>query len=372
MKNPYAKLPTHNFWKSSVASPRVDDIDPVVSSPFSIKKSDRVVTAGSCFAQHISRELKRSGFNFFVAEKPPANALDPASYDVFSARYGNIYTVRQLLQLFQRAYGLFRPKEPAWQRVDGAFVDPFRPQVETAGFPTLQALEQDRKQHLRCVRQVFERCDVFVFTLGLTEGWVSCTDGAVYPVAPGVVGSGPDPDDYQFHNFTVDSMLSDLSNFLDLLNEVNPEVQVILTVSPVPLIATYEDRHVLVSNTYSKSALRVVAEYACRDRSNVLYFPSYEIITGSYNRGAYFEPDLRSVTMEGVGHVMRVFARHLLSSDPIVDESCSTSPVLIPKFSNHDSAESSAIDPVIAARYAAISAVVCDEEVIEKSLTEVS
>jgi len=34
---------------------------------------------------------------------------------------------------------------------------------------------------------------------------------------------------------------------------------------------------------------------------------SFEIITGSYTRGAYFAGDLRSVTEAGVKHVMQVF-----------------------------------------------------------------
>ena len=84
----------------------------------------------------------------------------------------------------------------------------------------------------------------------------------------------------------------------------------ILTVSPVPLIATYEKRHVLVSTTYSKSVLRAAAEVATRQFSNCHYFPAYEIITGNYNRGRYFEDDLRSVTAEGVDHVMKLFIKH--------------------------------------------------------------
>jgi hypothetical protein len=42
----------------------------------------------------------------------------------------------------------------------------------------------------------------------------------------------------------------------------------------------------------------------------VCYFPSFEIVSGNYNRGRYFGPDLRSVTEEGVDHVMRIFMRH--------------------------------------------------------------
>ena len=51
------------------------------------------------------------------------------------------------------------------------------------------------------VREVFETCDVFVFTLGLTEGWVSTLDGAVYPLAPGVAGIGPQADAYALREF---------------------------------------------------------------------------------------------------------------------------------------------------------------------------
>ena len=84
----------------------------------------------------------------------------------------------------------------------------------------------------------------------------------------------------------------------------------ILTVSPVPLIATMENRSVLVSTTYSKSVLRVAAEVVAKRYDFVAYFPSYEIITGGFNRGSYFAEDLRSVTEAGVAHVMRLFMRH--------------------------------------------------------------
>jgi hypothetical protein len=98
-----------------------------------------------------------------------------------------------------------------------------------------------------------------------------------------------------------------------LLREVNPRARVVLTVSPVPLMATAEDRHVLVSTTYSKSVLRVAAEMLTGALSDVFYFPSYEIVTGNYTRGSYFADDLRSVREEGVQHVMSLFLRHATS-----------------------------------------------------------
>ncbi len=83
-----------------------------------------------------------------------------------------------------------------------------------------------------------------------------------------------------------------------------------LTVSPVALLATAENRHVLVSTTYSKSVLRTVCGELDAQYPDVAYFPSYEVITGSFNRGAYFAPDMREVTESGVSHVMRLFMTH--------------------------------------------------------------
>ena len=97
------------------------------------------------------------------------------------------------------------------------------------------------------------------------------------------------------------------------LRRVNSNARAIFTVSPVPLVATYEDRHVLVSTTYSKAALRVAADRVCRASDYAYYFPSYEIVASHASKGAYFADNLRSVTERGVDHVMRLFLRHLCS-----------------------------------------------------------
>lgn len=66
--NPYAGLPDHQFWRRSVAGVEPFLFDPVVATRFRIRQTDRVATAGSCFAQHISNRLARIGFNYFVTE----------------------------------------------------------------------------------------------------------------------------------------------------------------------------------------------------------------------------------------------------------------------------------------------------------------
>lgn len=132
----------------------------------------------------------------------------------------------------------------------------------------------------------------------------------MFPIAPGAAGGVVDTAGYAFVNFGADEVIADLEIFLTQLKAINPRAQVILTVSPVPLVATYEPRHVLVSTVASKSILRVAADTIQRRHAHVDYFPSYEIVTGGFSRGAYFGPDLRSIQGEGVDHVMRVFMRH--------------------------------------------------------------
>lgn len=312
-QTPYDGLPGFHFWRKAVTGIPSREVDPVVSAGFKIDRGTKVATAGSCFAQHISRKLQKQGFNYYIAENPPEISAEEAfrlNYGVFSARYGNIYTARQLLQLYDRAFGTFRPFDSAWLRIDGRYADPFRPRVEPDGFATAEEVESSQATHLAAVRDMFQNMDVLVFTLGLTEAWRARKDGAVFPLAPGVSAGRMDFSLYEFVNFSANEVQTDLEAFVERLSRVNRNVKIIFTVSPVPLIATFENRHVLVSTTYSKSVLRVAAEEMVRRYSNCFYFPAYEIITGNYNRGSYYEDDLRSVNENGVDHAMRLFFAH--------------------------------------------------------------
>lgn len=359
MTNPYRGKPATSFWRSSVAAPEATDVDPVLDPGFRIARTDRVATAGSCFAQHIARTLAAQGFGYMMTETEPAFPFsENQNYGTFSARYGNIYTVRQLWQLFKRAYAVFEPDVDFWLREDGRFIDPFRPQIQDGGFATVEDLRADRDSHLAAVRTIFEDCDVFIFTLGLTEGWISNIDGAVYPLAPGVVAPSVDPATYSFHNFTVKEMEADLVGFIDDLRGVNPDVRIILTVSPVPLIATFEPKHVLTATTYSKAALRVVAEQVVASSDGpIAYFPSYEMITGAHTRGRFFADDLREVLPEGVAYVMRTFSRHYLANDK--------APVPTPKPRKTLSRQALEDQAKV---HGALAHIICDEESIEASL----
>jgi len=178
---------------------------------------------------------------------------------------------------------------------------------------------------------------------------MSISDGAVYPVCPGVSGGTFDPDRHRFHNLTVGESIADLIDIHDFILDRNSRARFIITVSPVPLAATASGEHVLSATTLSKSILRAAAGEFAANRANVAYFPSYEIITGGFTRGAYFSGDLRSVTESGVAHVMQLFLKHY-GEDVGASRQTSDEP--------NASAE--------AAKIADLVAVICEEEVLQR------
>jgi hypothetical protein len=347
-RHPYQELDDLHFWSRVVTPVAFHTLDPVRYTKFQVGASDRVATMGSCFAQHLSRFLSRSGLNYFVTEVGDDSLSDQErarrNYGTFSARYGNVYTVRQAVQLLERVYTKkWRKKEEIWS-LDGRFVDSLRPQVEPTGFATEDELRADRVAHLAAVRRVFEESDVLVFTLGLTEGWRSRRTGLVFPVVPGASGGSYRAEDYEFVNFTATEVTEDLRRFVRGLRKVNSDLKVLLTVSPVPLIATYTNQHVLPATIYSKSVLRVAAQEVSADFDYVDYFPSYEIVTSASAGGRYFADDLRSITDEGVAHVMRIFKRHYVDGS---------------------SAATTAVAPALRREIAEVREIICDEEVLD-------
>ena len=355
---PYKTLPKSAYWRHAVGEVSPQDINPVTKTSFQLTKATRIATAGSCFAQHIARHLRNSGGTYLVTE-PGHTLLDDQNrqefnYSTFTARFGNIYTTRQLLQLLNRAYGLIRASDDIWEEGDGSFIDPFRPFIQPGGFKSRAEFDADRNQHYKAVRQMVETADVFVFTMGLTEAWENTTDGMIYAACPGCGAGKHVAGESRFRNFKVSEVCEDLAAAIDFMRAKNPNLRFLLTVSPVPLVATYSGKHVLSATTYSKSVLRVAAEMIADSHHNVDYFPSYEIITGSFNRGAYYSSNLRDVEELGVRHAMAVFFKNYCKGMTLQQDQGQ-----LEKISqvSRESLEESRSDRV--------SKVICDEERLE-------
>lgn len=311
--HPYSDLPANRYWRRSAGSWLEGDYSALYTPKFNVSRDMRIATAGSCFAQHIGRNFRERGYAYLDLEPAPGllpDAMHPKfGYGVFTCRYGNVYTSRQLVQLIQRAHNSNRAMDEAIWEGEGRFYDGYRPSIEPDGFASRDELIASRIDHLAAVRKMFEQVDVFVFTLGLTELWLDAVDGVAYPTCPGTVAGRYDPKRHVFTNLGYDQVLSDMRRVIAWAIKRKPELKFMITVSPVPLAATATENHVVTATTYSKSVLRAVAgqlhaEYECVD-----YFPSYEIITSTLSRGAHYERDNRNISAAGVASVMSCFFR---------------------------------------------------------------
>lgn len=313
MANPYAGRPENAFWSTGVAKASRPVPADFYHPKWPIPLETRVATAGSCFAQHIGRRMLAAGYPIMDVEPPPALLTKDRhleyGYATYSARYGNIYTVRQLLRLAEEAFGQRPPSDLVWTRGD-RFVDALRPNIEPLGLSSPEVVLQHRRRHLDRVRTMFMELDLFIFTLGLTESWLDVPTGLTLPVVPGTRAGGTfEPDRHHFHNLSYTETLEDFLAFRELLQRVRPgrPPLFLITVSPVPLVATARDQHVQVSTVHSKSTLRTVAGDLAARFEDIDYFPSYEIITSPWSGSCFFEKDMRSVRSEGVENVMRTF-----------------------------------------------------------------
>jgi hypothetical protein len=318
MTNPYRGNAPRTFWRSAVAEKHIADFTDMWD-PLPLQRADRVATAGSCFAQHIGRNLKIRGADYMDMEPAPPifsseNEARRFGFGVFSCRYGNVYTSRQLLQLIEEAFGHRTPAELVWEK-DGRFFDAMRPGIDPVGEASAADVLAARALHLAAVREMFENLDLLVFTMGLTEGWESVADGTMFPTAPGTIAGSYHPARYAFRNLRHGEILVDMQAFWARLKAVNPKARMLLTISPVPLVATATGDHVLSATTYSKSVLRGVAGDLAADHSDIHYFPSYEIISGHPSRGIFFNPDLRNVNEFGVNLVMTHFFSGTLAKE---------------------------------------------------------
>lgn len=309
MVSPYENRPPRSFWRSVVAS-APDSPPEIFVKRFEISRNDKIAAAGSCFAQHILAALVKQNYNVIDVEPAPRGLLPEHAryfgYGVYSARYGNVYTARQMLQLAREAFGLFEPTDIVWEK-GGRFYDAMRPSVEPDGLASAEEVLIHRADHIRRVREMLTTASLLVFTLGLTEAWTHTASGTVYPTAPETIAGHFDPTVHSFHNFSFDEVVTDLTALRDLLQAHNPDLRFLFTVSPVPLAATASDAHVLVATTYSKSVLRAAAG-AMYDRfQDVDYFPSYEIISAPFLNRRNYEADLRSIRPKAVARVMRTF-----------------------------------------------------------------
>lgn len=318
--HPYEGLEEKFIWATAVAKRNMFDIKGLWNPKFQISNHHKIITFGSCFAQHIGNALKSKGFNWLNCEPAPEGLSSENArkynYGIFSARTGNIYTASLLQQWVTWATGESEVPDEYWENA-GRYFDPFRPRIEPNGFLSAKELMRSRERTIEAFKECLATADIFVFTLGLTESWYNKEHGYEYPICPGTVAGVFEDNKHAFVHQEFKYILDSLADAIANIRKINQSIKILLTVSPVPLTATKSGNHVLVATMESKSLLRAVAGQMARNFDFIDYFPSYELINAAPYRGTFFEPNQRNVNHAGVDHVMKNFFECLHEKFPM-------------------------------------------------------
>lgn len=253
--------------------------------PF-ISRRAGITAFGSCFAAHVTDYLVKRGYTVFGQERD-------SEHHSYVIRCGEgMVNSFAVAQQFQWAYGEKEFDETLWFDKAGA----------------VAAYDDGVRADTRAI---FDRTDVFIITLGLSEVWYNKLTGDVFWRA--IPRSQYDPARHGFKVSTVAENLANLEAIHRLVRRHRPDAAVVLTLSPVPLLATFRPVSCITANSVSKAILRVAIDEFCRghaDDPRLFYFPSYEIVV-DYFRDA-FRGDNRHVRDDVVERVMDEFARHFL------------------------------------------------------------
>lgn len=269
--------PVHSFdpwqiWPGSFGNPPADGDYPFpAKTGLQVTLETPIASMGSCFAREIKRRLINKGFNYIREE-----IHHPAAIHA-SAAWERLYNTFSMRQVFEYTFESFDPRARWWRAPEsGKIQDPYRRVIL---YDSLEEAEKDFARHKEHSKKALTSARLLVLTLGLTEIWEDKYDGSVIclPAGP-YVNEGGDMSGYEFRVSRYFENLENLERIHEIMAKYNPECQLLVTVSPVHLWATFrEDADVITASCNSKSTLRAVADEFTTRHDNVFYFPAFEM-----------------------------------------------------------------------------------------------
>ena len=263
---------------------------------FHLEPGEKIFTIGSCFARNIEKALASRGFDVVTRR------ILSAGQTLFKHRANilNNYGVPSILNELRWALDEDHPFDPdtnLFELYPDRFIDIHLP---AAIRPAAQNEVLERRSVITQITGEVKNCRVVVMTLGLTEVWFDRRSELYLNYSPRRALVAKYPERFELHVLSYSETLAYLRQIVALLKaKCGPDQHILLTVSPVPLTATYTGRDVLVANGLSKAVLRTAADEIIAENDHIDYFPSYESITLSA-RDAAWEDDQRHVEQAAI------------------------------------------------------------------------
>jgi len=263
-----------------------------------VDKSTKIVSMGSCFAREIKDWLLNNDFNYLLEEQEKDIWLNKEMYpgdggkkpsDHASVAWERVYNTMTFNQIMKYSFlkedelekeinsRLYETTGYVYGETKKIIADLKRTRMT---YKDIETATIDLKDHIKKSRDVLMDAEVVIFTLGFTEIWNSVNRNMTLPIYPLGKNKGyHPPDDFTFKASSFEENYQNVKNGIKILKENNPNVKILLTVSPVHLNLTYRaDADVVSASCASKSILRAVADQIYKEEEQVYYFPSYEVV----------------------------------------------------------------------------------------------
>ena len=247
-----------------------------------------VFAIGSCFARRIEDALARAGVPILSSSRVVRQAglqLFGVSWDFWN-KYSTYAILNELRWALEPGDGY--PEAALVEIAPGAYWDHH---VHLGSSNLKQQLGSNplTKETLltfhRALTGVFReirRAEVIVITLGLNEVWLDQETGLRLNDPASRYAVERHRDRFVLEIPDAETNLANLDAAYALIKRsCVHEPAIVVTVSPVPLLATFTGDDVLVANTLSKSTLRYVAGAWVARHPEIVYFPAYEMVLNS-------------------------------------------------------------------------------------------
>jgi hypothetical protein len=250
-----------------------------------ITEHTKITAFGSCFAHHIAAWLNKRKFN--IAQKTRG------SKQAYIVECGDgLVSTFTIKQQFDWAINNKTFAHDLW----------FDDKGRVCG--------QDREVQSRTA-ELMKTTDTFILTFGLAEIWYNKETDDVYWRS--IPEKHFDPNKNGFRVSTVEENKKNIVEICKTIKRIRPEADVILTLSPVPLHATFRPSSCLTASCASKAILRAAIDEALPETS-AYYWPSYELVTELFPDP--WMPDRRHPKKEVLDFVMTLFQTHWCTTPP--------------------------------------------------------
>ena len=239
-----------------------------------VGKSTRFFTMGSCFARNLSKSLNSSGYVSYHMEIS----------EVINTTFANKVFVDWLGDV----------------GVDHAIGERIA-ELLPSGWSKENTL------------QVIRNSDVFILTLGVAPAFFDRSTGEFVLPRRTALNSRVLAEKYLYRTTSVKENVDNVLHVIKFIRSVSPAIKIVVTVSPVPLMASFEYELAVQADCLSKSTMRLVAHEVVNqsDISDILYWPSFEIFrwAGSNCSNYYAADDGAAwhVSEEKVAGTIRAF-----------------------------------------------------------------